>query len=403
MNVNDIEEDIEDEDEEAFIDNEEDENDLEDTYQTRNYSNTEVSTDPRRRDDPALQGAIKKRLAVFDGAEGVVRDSKGYLTGNNPLVLFPPVLEDGCLCGLATLDDDHPKWGIGPGGEVQTVVYLTNGPDRLKPELACPSSSVLQQLEDRVRENYLDDVYYCRFFESGVLQGYFLSEGMSQLKNYFEEHHLDITRLVWLQVSTQDDIKQYHRRYTLKLERKRSHHSLSNPGSDTGRRYINLLERNKTSILNSQKIDGKGTNLNRILPENNTQKARFIEASGVFHPILHTWENTIQNYRSKGVPVENPEFKFIFDPPSSSKYTLYDQCKIISCLPNDHYWNEGTHAHVGYGRMLSVRDSTEKYKPASLRNLILYHHRESNYSAIFRLVDKFQNPESSPANSPEHQ
>lgn len=50
---------------------------------------------------------------------------------------------------------------------------------------------------------------------------------MSQLKNYFEEHRLDMTKLVWLQVSTQDDIKQYHRRYTLKLERKRSHHSLS--------------------------------------------------------------------------------------------------------------------------------------------------------------------------------
>lgn len=55
---------------------------------------------PKEEDDPALQRAIKKRLAVFDGAEGVVRDTKGYLTGNNPLVLFPPVLEDGCLCGV---------------------------------------------------------------------------------------------------------------------------------------------------------------------------------------------------------------------------------------------------------------------------------------------------------------
>lgn len=359
---------------------------------------------------------------------------------------------------------------------MSNLVKETFGVHSTRPELACPSSSVLQQLEDRewkvsLKKNLeiasravylegkcseslaaadftspetpflfqlektmldlsspsltdgefycsffkLDDVYYCRFFESGVLQGYFLSEGMSQLKNYFEEHRLDMTKLVWLQVSTQDDIKQYHRRYTLKLERKRSHHSLSNPGSDTGRRYVNLLERNKTSILNShRKLMAKaqtstescqllGTVVNVIKhnshKENNTQKARFLEASGVFHPILHIWENTIHNYRSKGVPVENPEFKFIFDPPSSSKYTLYDQCKIISCLPNDHYWNEGTHAHVGYGRMLSIRDSTEKYKPASLRNLILYHHRESNYSAIFRLVDKFRNPESSPANS----
>lgn len=30
----------------------------------------------------------------------------------------------------------------------------------------------------------LDDVYYCRFFESGVLQGYFLSEGMLHYCSY---------------------------------------------------------------------------------------------------------------------------------------------------------------------------------------------------------------------------
>ncbi|CAC5390300.1 unnamed protein product [Mytilus coruscus] len=138
MNVNDIEEDIEDEDEEAFIDNEEDENDLEDTYQpeTTQIANKEDFPSlsehrPKEEDDQALQRAIKKRLAVFDGAEGVVRDTKGYLTGNNPLVLFPPVLEDGCVCGAGYSDDDHTN-GVLTDVKNRTVVYLTNGPARFE-------------------------------------------------------------------------------------------------------------------------------------------------------------------------------------------------------------------------------------------------------------------------------
>lgn len=66
---------------------------------------------------------------------------------------------------------------------------------------------------------------------------------------------------------------------------------VGNPGSDTGRRYVNLLERNKTSILNShRKLMAKaqtstescqllGTVVNVIKhdshKENNTQKARY--------------------------------------------------------------------------------------------------------------------------------
>ncbi|CAC5364070.1 unnamed protein product [Mytilus coruscus] len=156
MNVNDIT-DIEDEDEEAFIDNEEDENDLEDTNQPEttqtqrtNFFNPATGLwdfpslsehRPKEEDDPALQRAIKKRLVVFDGAEGVFRDSKGYLTGNNPLVLFPPVLEDGCLCGAGYSDDDHPN-GVLTEVKYRTVVYLTNGPARFEVRMLSKSSAI---------------------------------------------------------------------------------------------------------------------------------------------------------------------------------------------------------------------------------------------------------------------
>ena len=119
-----------------------------------------------------------------------------------------------------------------------------------------------------------------------------------------------------------------------------------------------------------------------------------MDSSGVFHNLLYSWETSIQNFRREGVAVGTPHFKFVLDPPSSSKYTLDEQCTVISSIPNNHYWNEGTHAHVGYNRMLSVRDITGKYQPASLRNLIMMNHRESNYHYIFKLVDKFRNPES---------
>lgn len=265
----------------------------------------------------------------------------------------------------------------------------------------------------------INDVYYCRFFESGILNGYFLSEGIRHVENYIQEQQNDFAarKLIWSQVFTQDDINQYHQRYTARLERKRSHQSMSNPGADVGRRYNTLMEKNKTGVLNSfRKLMAKaqvndsssevcrllGTVVNVIKhnshKEKNPHKARFLDSLGVFHPLLHVWENSIQHFRTDGVPAHIPQFKSLFDPPHSSLYTWHEQCKMISSIPNDHYWNEGTHAHVGYNRMLSVRDSSGKYKPASLRNLILMHHRESNHHCIFQLVNKFRNPEVTSSN-----
>ena len=120
-----------------------------------------------------------------------------------------------------------------------------------------------------------------------------------------------------------------------------------------------------------------------------------MESLGVFHSMLNHWENSLQHFRTDGITSDLPEFAVLFDPPTSSKYTWHEQCRTISCMPNNHYWQEGDHAHVGFSRMLSVRDSTGKYKPTSLRNLVLFHHRESNYQAIFNLINKFRNPESS--------
>ncbi len=64
----------------------------------------------------------------------------------------------------------------------------------------------------------------------------------------------------------------------------------------------------------------------------------------------------------------------------------------MSAIRNNHYWAERGQAHIGYSRMLSVRDEVGKKNPASLRNLILFHYRENNSSAINDFVKKFRSP-----------
>lgn len=119
---------------------------------------------------------------------------------------------------------------------------------------------------------------------------------------------------------------------------------------------------------------------------------RYHEATGAFRSTSHTWENSFQQYRVNGVPQHPPEFSSLLDAPRSSHFTWHEKCMIISAIPNNHYWDEVDQAHVGYARMLSVRDEVGKKKPASLRNLILLHCRDKDFGTIYQLVKRYKNP-----------
>ncbi|XP_076089236.1 uncharacterized protein LOC143059604 isoform X1 [Mytilus galloprovincialis] len=254
---------------------------------------------------------------------------------------------------------------------------------------------------------------YCRFFESGVLEGYFLAEGIRYVKSYMEDNfdNISMGKFIWCQVSTPEDITQYHQRYAKRLDRKRSHKAMSQPSADIGRRFNYLMTKNKGSVVNahrnllakaqtlsptSENLQFLGTVLHVIKKnshkETNQLLARYHEATGAFRSTSHTWENSFQQYRVNGVPQHPPEFSSLLDAPRSSHFTWHEKCMIISAIPNNHYWDELDQAHVGYTRMLSVRDEVGKKKPASLRNLILLHCRDKDFGTIYQLVERYKNP-----------
>ncbi|CAC5406280.1 unnamed protein product [Mytilus coruscus] len=254
---------------------------------------------------------------------------------------------------------------------------------------------------------------YCRFFESGVLEGYILAEGIRYVKSYMEENfdNISMGKFIWCQVSTPEDITQYHQRYAKRLDRKRSHKAISQPSADIGRRFNYLMTKNKGSVVNahrnllakaqtlsptSENLQFLGTVLHVIKKnshkETNQLLARYHDATGAFRSASHTWEISFQQYRVNGVPQHPPEFSSLLDTPRSSHFTWHEKCMIISAIPNNHYWDEVDQAHVGYARMLSVRDEVGKKKPASLRNLILLHSRDKDFGTIYQLVKRYKNP-----------
>ncbi|CAC5376959.1 unnamed protein product [Mytilus coruscus] len=133
-----------------------------------------------------------------------------------------------------------------------------------RPELQCPAAATVQQFDDRewksnlfknlktpfllqLEKSLLDIALpalsdgtfycslfkienncYCRFFESGVLEGYFLAEGIRYVKSYTDENfdNISMGKFIWCQVSTPEDITQYHQRYAKILDRKRSHKAI---------------------------------------------------------------------------------------------------------------------------------------------------------------------------------
>ncbi|CAC5383425.1 unnamed protein product [Mytilus coruscus] len=183
------------------------------------------------------------------------------------------------------------------------------------------------------------------------------------------------------------------------------------PSADIGRRFNYLMTKNKGSVVNahrnllakaqtlsptSENLQFLGTVLHVIKKnshkETNQLLARYHDATGAFRSASHTWENSFQQYRVNGVPQHPPEFSSLLDTPRSSHFTWHEKCMIISAIPNNHYWDEVDQAHVGYARMLSVRDEVGKKKPASLRNLILLHCRDKYFGTIYQLVKRYKNP-----------
>ncbi|CAC5381635.1 unnamed protein product [Mytilus coruscus] len=254
---------------------------------------------------------------------------------------------------------------------------------------------------------------YCRFFECGVLEGYVLAEGIRYVKSYMEENfdNISMGKFIWCQVSTPEDITQYHQRYAKRLDRKRSDKAISQPSADIGRRFNYLMTKNKGSVVNAhrnlltkaQTLSPTSENLQFLRTvlhvikknshkETNQLLARYHDATGTFRSASHTWENSFQQYRVNGVPQHPPEFSSLLDTPRSSHFTWHEKCMIISAFPNNHYWDEVDQAHVGYARMLSVRDEIGKKKPASLRNLILLHCRDKDFGTIYQLVKRYKNP-----------
>ncbi|CAC5373128.1 unnamed protein product [Mytilus coruscus] len=166
-----------------------------------------------------------------------------------------------------------------------------------RPEPQCPAAATVQQFDDRAETNYAlvhIHVPYC----------------IRYVKSYMEENfdNISMGKFIWCQVSTPEDITQYHQRYAKnwKKKRKRSHKAINTP--------------------------------------------------------------------------------------RSSHFTWHEKCMIISAIPNNHYWDEADQAHVGYVRMLSVRDVVGKQKPASLRNLTLLHCRDKDFGTIYQLVKRYKNP-----------
>lgn len=117
-----------------------------------------------------------------------------------------------------------------------------------------------------------------------------------------------------------------------------------------------------------------------------------METSGSFQPVVFRWESALQNFRTHGKEVEPISFDSLFNKPNSFHLSDHEQCLLISSIPNNHYYNQGDQSHVGYARMLSVRDITGKYRPASLRNLVLCNYREGKLGQIYSLVNKYYNP-----------
>ena len=103
------------------------------------------------------------------------------------------------------------------------------------------------------------------------------------------------------------------------------------------------------------------------------------------------WEALLQGYRMEGVECTFPSTEDLLKPPTD-QITLHDQCKLISALSNFHCWEVMEEkSTVGFSRMLSTRDPTGKYKPASPRNKILLALRENNYADVRAVFQKFLN------------
>ena len=89
--------------------------------------------------------------------------------------------------------------------------------------------------------------------------------------------------------------------------------------------------------------------------------------------------------------VDLPDSSSLLEP-AVGELSLFDQCRMISSLSNFHYWEAKESSNVGFNRMLSVRDPSSKYKPASPRNKILLAVRENNYMEATTTFQKLLKP-----------
>ena len=120
---------------------------------------------------------------------------------------------------------------------------------------------------------------------------------------------------------------------------------------------------------------------------------RYLNCTGAFQNMSGEWEALLQGYRMEGVESTFPCTEDLLRPPTD-QLTLHDQCKLVSALSNFHYWEiteEKSKSSVGFSRMLSIRDPSGKYKPASPRNRILLALRENNYADARVVFQKFLN------------
>ncbi|CAC5384603.1 unnamed protein product [Mytilus coruscus] len=235
---------------------------------------------------------------------------------------------------------------------------------------------------------------YCRFFESGVL------EGIRYVKSYMEENfdNISMGKFIWCQVSIPEDITQYHQRYAKRLDRKRSHKAISQPSADIGRRFNYLMTKNKGSVVNahrnllakaqtlsptSENLQFLGTVLHVIKKnshkETNQLLARYHDATGAFRSASHTWENSFQQYRVNGVPQHPPEFSSLLDTPRSSHFTWHEKCMIISAIPNNHYWDEVDQAHGDMLDALVKRYKNPATETSAIQSTV---NQTSNYTDV---------------------